>query len=726
MAKKVAANALDRVRFLAAAGCFTDVNDGELLNRCVTGLDEAAFTVLVERHGEMVYSVCSRILRNPHDAEDACQATFLVLARKASSIRKQPSVASWLHGVARRASLTVLRERAARQRHERKASTGEPQSTSATDPPWSEVLVLLDEELERLPDRIRGPIVLCYLEGKTRDEAAAALGITQGRLHGLLQRGRALLHDRLAKRGVTFGSGFLTVGLSGGAGLALPPTIAIRIVHGAIATSGGLTLAPALAGAQTTSIANEVLRAMFYAKLKTAFVWSAGCAVVAFALVGGGVFPPGLARDEDKPARPVAAVPAPKSDPKATPVQVRKVLSMATDKPNDYRHATIAVSNEQKSVWSRNFIVKDISDPKSTTSGLHLTTLDGEKPKRTHLGDSTTFGFIPKSTMGYAVMNWDEGVVLWDTRTHTKIGDPFPHELREDTMPIPVVSPDGEVMVTRSKLDHLQFWELKTRKPIAPEIAQRGIVWKMEFSVDGKWLFSNSSPGELIVCDSKAGKRVAGPFRHDSVFDATSYFPKTQQLVTIEKGREKDADWQSEAVIRSGKDWDVVQRVKLAGLIREVIWIDDTHLLVLSDEKTEPDEQGRLTSAGRNLLQVVALNGGKSEVETIVRGAAWNNWIGVAPDGKHFIANTYTGGTSCWKLGEPKPIWAKPSAKRVQFGDGDWALLTNKEEAIVYSLVDGKELWRQEKIEDARVQGSDIWVFGQKSVEVWRVGVKTQ
>ena len=724
MAKEPAADALDRVRLLAAAGRFTAASDGDLLNRCAAGPDEAAFTALVERHGAMVYGVCSRILRNPHDAEDACQATFLVLARKASSIRKQPSVASWLHGVARRASLTVLRERAARQRHERQSSAVEPLATSATDLLWSEVLVLLDEELERLPGRLRGPIVLCYLEGKTRDEAAAALGVTQGRLHGLLQRGRALLHDRLVTRGVSLGAGFLTTGLSGGVGQALTPILAIRIVHGAVATLGGPESAPSLASAQSTSTANEVLRAMFYSQLKTASAWSAACVAVAFALVGAGLLAPGFAREEEpKPDRPAVVAQAPKAEPKPAPVEVRKVLSMPTDKPNDFRHATIVVSNEHKAVLSRNLIVTDRDDPTASSSGLHLWTLGGEKPKRTSHGDSTTIGFVPKSTLCFAV-GWGEGVNLYDTRTHEKVGQSLPHELREDTMPIPAVSPDGEVMATRSKLDHVQFWNLKTFKPIAPATAARDIVWSMTFSADGKWLFSLNARRELNVWDPRTGKQVAGPFRQDSGVYDTIYSPKAQQLVTAENGKAKDAAWRSEAIIRSGKDWGIVQRVKLAGFIRDVKWIDDTHLLIVGEKTPELDGEGRATSAGRNLLHVVTLNGEKSEVQTLVSGREWIGFVAVAPDGKHFITSITGRGTSCWKLGEAKPVWTKPAARRAQFGDGDWVLLTYEGTAVVFSLVDGKELWRQDGTEDARAQGSDVWVFNQKAVEVWRVGDK--
>lgn len=687
-------DALRRVRVLATAGRLTDLSDGALLDHYVMGADDAAFAELVERHGHMVHGVCSRIVRNGHDAEDACQATFLVLARQAARIRKQPSVASWLHGVARRVSLTLLRDRVARQRRERGLTTPE----AAAEPPelsWSEVQVLLDEELARLPEQVRAPLILCYLEGKTRDEAAAALGHTQGRLHGLLQRGRILLQERLTRRGVSARGGFLDAGMSP----ALPATLAGRIILGACGQE--------LATTQATLIANEVLQAMFYAKLKIAALWAAACVVVLGVLVGVG-----LARQPLPP--PVSApVPQPPADPKPAPLEFRKVLTMPAAKENDFRHAALAVSNEQKSVWSRNLTITDQADPKATTSGLHLWTLTPDQPTRTRLGDSTTFGFIPNSTLGYAV-HWGPGVVLYDTRSHTKVGEPLPHELREDTMPRPAVRPDGTVLVTRSKLAELTFWDVKTRQPLGPPVAQRGIVYHLEFSADGKWLFSENARSELHVWDARTGKPVAGPFRQDAA-GRPAYSPTAQQLVTFENGKER------EAVIRSSKDWGVVQRVPLGGLGREARWLDDTHLLIVGHEPEQPE--GRPIPYGRNLLQVVTLNGQKAEVATVGRGLRWIPAVSVAADGKHFVASLAGGEVRCWKLGAAEPLWTKGGGRTAECGAGDWAVLTGNGVAVAYSVTAGKELWRQDKVDDVRVQGSDIWVFSPKGVEVWRVGV---
>ncbi len=166
--------------------------DGPLLERFVSQRDEAAFAALLERHGPMVLGVCRRILHDEHRAEDAFQATFLVLVRKASSIRKQQSIASWLHGVAlrlaRNAKVDATRATQPDARNASRAAADVQAEIS-----WQEAQKILDDELQRLPDNYRLPLVLCYLEGLTRDEAAAQLGWTANKLRGFLERGR----DRL-------------------------------------------------------------------------------------------------------------------------------------------------------------------------------------------------------------------------------------------------------------------------------------------------------------------------------------------------------------------------------------------------------------------------------------------------------------------------------------------------------------------------------------------------
>jgi RNA polymerase sigma factor (sigma-70 family) len=178
-----------------------EATDAELLRRFAKGRDEAAFTELVSRHGPLVLSVCRRVLRDGHAAEDAFQATFLLLARKAARLGRLGSLAGWLYTVARRSAGQVRRSEERRRRRETRA--GHPATTSAADDiAWREVRELLDTELARLPEQQRTPLVLCYLKGLSQAEAARQLGWSEPMLRGRLERGRTTLRRRLARHGL--------------------------------------------------------------------------------------------------------------------------------------------------------------------------------------------------------------------------------------------------------------------------------------------------------------------------------------------------------------------------------------------------------------------------------------------------------------------------------------------------------------------------------------------
>ncbi len=215
--------------------------DQDLLERFVRHQDEAAFAILLERHGPMVLGVCRRALHDEHVAEDVLQATFLVLAQNAGSIRKRTSLGGWLHGVALRLAQKARTEAARAARADMRPGP-EPQPEPATEASWREVQQILDDELQRLPESYRLPLVLCYLEGRTRDEAAAELGWTPGRLKGLLERARERLRGRLIRRG-------LAPAAAGAAQLAdtvlaapVPPLLVITTVQVALRLAAGEAL----------------------------------------------------------------------------------------------------------------------------------------------------------------------------------------------------------------------------------------------------------------------------------------------------------------------------------------------------------------------------------------------------------------------------------------------------------------------------------------------------
>jgi RNA polymerase sigma factor (sigma-70 family) len=235
--------------------------DGHLLAQFLALRDEAAFAALVKRHGPMVLGVCRRALGNAADAEDAFQATFLVLVRRAAALRSRAVLGDWLHGVARRTALSARRAAARRRAKEQAVARPETQGEEVRDD-W---LPLLDEELTRLPGKYRLPLVLCDLEGTDRREAARRLGWPEGTVAGRLARGRALLAGRLTRRGVALSAGPAAVLLSQNAApAAVPAGVVESTARGASELAGGT----GVLSAEVAGLTEGVVRAMFLTKLK--------------------------------------------------------------------------------------------------------------------------------------------------------------------------------------------------------------------------------------------------------------------------------------------------------------------------------------------------------------------------------------------------------------------------------------------------------------------------
>ena len=242
--------------------------DGELLARFLRSRDEDALAALVRRHAPMVWGVCSRLLRNHDDAEDAFQATFLVLVRKAAGVPGQ-AVANWLYGAARQTAVRVRATAAKRGRRETQVvDMPEPIGAEVRD---ADVLAVLDEELSRLPDHYRGVVVLCDLEGMTRREAARQLAIPEGSVASRLARARALLAKRLNQRGVTLSGGALAAILSQSvASAGVPALVVSNTIKVASLTAAGQA-ATGVISVKVAALTEGVVKAMFVSKLKAAF-----------------------------------------------------------------------------------------------------------------------------------------------------------------------------------------------------------------------------------------------------------------------------------------------------------------------------------------------------------------------------------------------------------------------------------------------------------------------
>jgi RNA polymerase sigma factor (sigma-70 family) len=301
------------------------VSDAQLLERFVNRRDEAAFELLVWRHEHLVLSVCRRVLHDLHDAEDAFQATFLALVRRGKSISKRDSLASWLYRVAYRVAVRARSRTGRREKHLGIDPPAAPGHDPADGTAWQEARRVLDEEVCRLPEKYRVPIILLYLEGKSYDEVARQLGCPRGTVSTWLTRAREVLRRRLVRRGVTLSAGSLALFLAEQGATAAPAALVGATVQAALWCAAGKATAGVLS-AQVAALTKGVLQAMFLTRLKIAAV-----VVLTLTLAGTGVGVltyPVLAGPKDgltvqapdpEPARPEKPKPAPRdADPAAT------------------------------------------------------------------------------------------------------------------------------------------------------------------------------------------------------------------------------------------------------------------------------------------------------------------------------------------------------------------------------------------------------------------------
>ncbi len=266
--------------------------DADLLDAFIRAGDQAAFETLLKRHGPMVMGVCRRIAQHAQDAEDAFQATFLILARKAASLARKELLSGWLYGVAfrvARRSRTMAARRQSRERPyvEQPGKNGDGQ--------WSDLEPLLDQELHLLPRQFQQPILLCDLQGKSRRDAALAIGVPEGTLSSRLSRGRELLRVRLARRGVTLGTAALATLLATDAQAAVDAALAAATAQKAATFAAG---SGAGISTNVTSLVQAGMKSLLLAKLQL------GAAAL---FVAAGLWY-GLSSPQPEPAAPAVVV----------------------------------------------------------------------------------------------------------------------------------------------------------------------------------------------------------------------------------------------------------------------------------------------------------------------------------------------------------------------------------------------------------------------------------
>lgn len=296
----------------------TGLDDRELVGCFIENGDEAAFATIVKRHGPMVWSVCHRVLSNNQDTEDAFQATFLVLVRKASSIVSRELLGNWLYGVAYQTALHARRT-IARRRVKEVQVTMLPDNVGKQGDSWVDIRPLLDQELSRLPEKYRVTIVLCDLEGRTRREVACQLGVPEGTVGGRLARARAMLAKRLTERGVALSSGTLAAVMAEHVASAeMPDGVMFSTISVARPLVTGKALGTEEIPVKVAALTEGVMKAMLFAKLKLASV----LVFAALLVLGTIALPLWSATAQQKPT-------GDRADPK------EPALAVQTEKPNE-------------------------------------------------------------------------------------------------------------------------------------------------------------------------------------------------------------------------------------------------------------------------------------------------------------------------------------------------------------------------------------------------------
>lgn len=336
MGKAVSNPILQMIRRVTQDPNVLQLSDCDLLLQFRNQQDEAAFHTLLHRHGPMVLEVCRGVLGNEADVEDAFQATFLILARKAASIRKTASLGSWLHGVAHRTALKARLQSATRQKNEVHAPVRV--ITEPDDLTWREVRQVLHEELTRLAERYRGPLVACYLAGKTQDEAAAQLGVAKSTLKERLEHGRSLLRARLVQRGLGPAAILIAAAWPSAAFASVPVALAASTVKAAHLIACGQATTTVVS-TKAAALTEGVLKTMLLTKLKFAVLLT-----LALAAVGAG-----LTRLSAPAAEPPKAANA---KPESTKPSTERTLRLP-DTP--YRYAEIDLPAHFKTPVARRF-----------------------------------------------------------------------------------------------------------------------------------------------------------------------------------------------------------------------------------------------------------------------------------------------------------------------------------------------------------------------------------
>jgi RNA polymerase sigma factor (sigma-70 family) len=536
--------AIRQLHELAAAREADGETDRALLQRFAGTRDRQAFEALMRRHGPMVLGVCRRMLRQEQDAEDVFQATFLILARKAASIRDPGAVVSWLYGVARRTARSA--KRAAERRHGLEASAhAAPSRDPSLEAVWREVQTVLDAEINRLPDRLKAPFLLCHLEGQTRAEAGRQLGLAEGTVWSRLAEARKLLRNRLARRKITLSAVLGATGLVKSTEAAVPSPLMTSTARAAAELARGNAAA---ASAQALALADRGVRTMALARLKLALP----LALVAGLLAAGAAVlaQPGPASapvTEDAPRAPGAESRA-RTDLCGDPLPPGALVRMGTIRLR-HREAGTCVA--------------------FTPTGRQLATaaddgwvrfwdLAGGKELLAIRAAEHRVSSLALSPEGKALATADGEVVrLWEAKTG--------HELRKIWCPSTVhntgplaFSSDGAVLAVAASDGSIRLFQPATGKERLTLPAQPERVRCLAFTADGTGLVSvGENAAALCVWDLSSG-RLTRKVSIESPKDL-----RIRPLALALDGRTLAVESVTEERVKNAGGWDVFCQYRL-------------------------------------------------------------------------------------------------------------------------------------------------------------------